>query len=531
MSPVRHREFKLGIAIGVLTLALLVALPSGVAFAGSGPSARITGQVTDKATGDPIENVSADVYLLSHGSWSLAADGFSDSSGYYDVGELTAGTYRVLFQDGSGYYGMQYYKGKWTFASATNVTVGAGAVKTGIDVALVEAAHISGLVTDKATGDPIEGVSVEALLADGSTLSSLHAFTDSSGYYDVGGLAGGTYRVLFQDGSGYYAMQYYKGKTTFSSANLVTLRAGAFKDDVNVALAEAAHITGEVTDKATGDPIGGIRVDALLPDGSTLSSLHGFTDSSGYYDVGGLTAGSYRVVFDDESGYYARQYNDHKPLLALANRLTVAAAGSADGVDAALVHAESDAPLTVDDAPTGWQTVGANVTLTPTDAGSGVFATYYKLNGGTVKTYTGPIAVFAQGANTVEYWSVDWAGNTESAHTASFIVFAAPSGNGTPSTPSTPSTVKHGASFTTFGCIAHHAAGTSPVTLQFYQLHHGRWVLRKSTTAKASDIAGLSFSKYSDTTSLPSAGQWRVRAQHKSGSHFQYSGYRTFTVS
>ena len=431
MSPVRHRNFKLGIAIGVLTLALLMALPAGVALAGTGHSARITGHVTDKATGDPVESVSADVYLLSHGSWSLKSDGFTDSSGYYDIGELAAGTYRVLFQDGSGYYGMQYYKGKWTFASATNVTVGAGAVKTGIDVALVE----------------------------------------------------------------------------------------------------AAHITGEVTDKVTGDPIGGIRVDALLSDGSTLSSLHAFSDSSGYYDVGGLTAGTYRVVFDDESGYYARQYDDHKPLLTLARRLTVGTAGSADGVDAALVEAETDPPLTGDDAPTGWQTIGANVTLTPTDAGSGIFATYYKLNGGTAKTYTGPIAVFAQGANTIEYWSVDWAGNTESAHKASFIVFAAPSGNGTPSTPSTPSTVKHGASFTTFGCIAHHAPGTSPVTLQFYQLQHGRWVLRKSTTAKASGIAGFSFSKYSDTTSLASAGQWRVRAQHKSGSHFQYSGYRTFTVS
>lgn len=297
--------------------------------------------------------------------------------------------------------------------------------------------------------------------------------------------------------------------------------------------APSARITGQVTEKATGDPIEGVSATVYVVGqaGKWSWAGEGFTDSSGYYDVGGLAGGTYRVAFDDESGYYARQYYHHKPIPTLADRVVVGAGGTADAIDAALVQAETDAPLTGDDAPRGWQTIGATVTLTPTDAGSGVFATYYKLNGGTTKTYTGPIAMVARGANTLEYWSIDWAGNTEVAHRTSFIVFAAPSGNGTPSTPSTPSTVKHGVSFTTFGCIVHHASGTSPVTLQFYRLEHGRWVLRKSTTAKASGIDGLTFSKYSDSTSLPSAGQWRVRARHKSGSHLQYSGYRTFTVS
>jgi hypothetical protein len=326
-------------------------------------------------------------------------------------------------------------------------------------------------------------------------------------------------------------MQYFKSKWTFLSCTTVVLRAGTVRDGIDAALVEAAHICGQVTDKDTGDPIGGVRVDALLPDGKSLSSLHAFTDSSGYYDVGGLAGGSYRVVFVDQSGYYARQYSDHKPIASLAGKVTLGAGATADGVDAALVQAESDAPVTTDDAPDGWLTEGVHVTLSADDAGSGVFATYFRINDGPVRTYSGPIAMFDQGANVVQYWSVDWAGNVESAHRAAFVVFAAPAGNGTPSTPSTPASVKHGVAFTTFGCIAKHAAGSSPVTLQFYRSEHGRWVLRKSTTAKASGVDGQSFSKYSDSTSLAQTGHWRVRAVHKAGSHNQFSGYRTFTVS
>ena len=62
-----------------------------------------------------------------------------------------------------------------------------------------------------------------------------------------------------------------------------------------------------------------------------------------------------------------------------------------------------------------------------------------------------------------------------------------------------------------------------------YRYEHGHWRLRKSTTAKVSTV--LTFSKYSDSTSVPYAGKWRVRARHKVGSKYRYSGYRTFTAS
>lgn len=73
------------------------------------------------------------------------------------------------------------------------------------------------------------------------------------------------------------------------------------------------------------------------------------------------------------------------------------------------------APETTDNAPQGWVNDDVTVNLTATDSGSGVMATYYKLNGGDVQTGT-DVAITEDGIYTLVYWSVDNAGNAK-AHT------------------------------------------------------------------------------------------------------------------
>ncbi len=63
--------------------------------------------------------------------------------------------------------------------------------------------------------------------------------------------------------------------------------------------------------------------------------------------------------------------------------------------------------------PSGWSTAPVTVSLTATDAGSGVAYTRYRVNGGAVATYTAPFTVSAEQTNTVQYWSVDNRGNVE----------------------------------------------------------------------------------------------------------------------
>lgn len=73
------------------------------------------------------------------------------------------------------------------------------------------------------------------------------------------------------------------------------------------------------------------------------------------------------------------------------------------------------APVTSDNAPDDWSDEAVQVTLSTSDPGGVVAATYYRINGGTTRTYTGPISISAEGATSLQYWSVDEAGNVESA--------------------------------------------------------------------------------------------------------------------
>lgn len=65
----------------------------------------------------------------------------------------------------------------------------------------------------------------------------------------------------------------------------------------------------------------------------------------------------------------------------------------------------------------GWYTSATTVTLTAVDnaGGVGVEKTMYSLDGGTWLTYatTSPIAISSDGAHSIQYYSVDYAGNTE----------------------------------------------------------------------------------------------------------------------
>ena len=62
-------------------------------------------------------------------------------------------------------------------------------------------------------------------------------------------------------------------------------------------------------------------------------------------------------------------------------------------------------------------------TLSATDTGgSGVATTYYEIDGGTATVYPGSAVTIPDGsAQTISYWSVDNAGNTETTHTTSAL--------------------------------------------------------------------------------------------------------------
>ena len=87
-----------------------------------------------------------------------------------------------------------------------------------------------------------------------------------------------------------------------------------------------------------------------------------------------------------------------------------------------------DAPSTSDDTSsigTAWQTAPVTVTLTPSDSGAGVAATYYTTDGSLPTTSSAQgttINLSADGVYVIRYFSVDRVGNVEPVRTAFDII-------------------------------------------------------------------------------------------------------------
>jgi hypothetical protein len=64
-----------------------------------------------------------------------------------------------------------------------------------------------------------------------------------------------------------------------------------------------------------------------------------------------------------------------------------------------------------------WFTGPVPVTLNASDNLSGVASTFYSINGGSAQTYTTTFSITGDGAYTIEFWSVDLAGNAETHQT------------------------------------------------------------------------------------------------------------------
>ncbi len=103
---------------------------------------------------------------------------------------------------------------------------------------------------------------------------------------------------------------------------------------------------------------------------------------------------------------------------------SVDASATRDATGFATILIDTSPPFTSSDATASYAGT-ATITLAPTDQYSGVANTFYKLDSGSVATYTAPIVVSAAGASTLEFWSVDNAGLRETTRTADFTVSAA----------------------------------------------------------------------------------------------------------
>lgn len=170
-----------------------------------------------------------------------------------------------------------------------------------------------------------------------------------------------------------------------------------------------------------------IKIDLTAP--TTQSSLNGPVGGNGYYkgavqvtltasdNLSGVAAKYFRV-----DGGATQTYTSAFTVSGDGNHAveywSVDVAGNIAGASTVIVKIDVSAPLTL---ATGSGTAGTNgwyrstvqVSLSASDNLSGVQTTYYKIDGGTTRTYTAAFSVSGNGLHTVTFWSVDKATNTE----------------------------------------------------------------------------------------------------------------------
>ena len=157
----------------------------------------------------------------------------------------------------------------------------------------------------------------------------------------------------------------------------------------------------DATAPVTSDdaPTGWSKSDVTVHLTATDNGGSGVAGTEYKLDAGGWTSGAEVAVSGE--GVHTLLYRSTDAL------------GTVEDDKSATVRIDATAPVTTDDAPTGWSKSAVTVHLTATDdGGSGLAGTAYKLDGGGWTSGT-EVKVSSQGVHTLAYRSTDGAGGVE----------------------------------------------------------------------------------------------------------------------
>ncbi|MCB0050776.1 MAG: carboxypeptidase regulatory-like domain-containing protein, partial [Caldilinea sp.] len=231
---------------------------------------------------------------------------YDRSTGAYRLTGLLPGRYRIYVHALLDEVSSEGYYGGATCDDATQITVGAGDVITGLDVNLESAAYngeVAGTVT--AAGKPLAGIKV-SLHSFGFIDGMVSAVTDAQGHYKIGGLTRGSYFAGFSDPTGAYATEYYRDALSLADATDVVLYPAWQLANIDADLATGGAASGRLVldggAPAADRTVTFWYVQADRP-GDNLVRLteQVVTDADGNYRIQGLRPGAYRVCATRDS--------------------------------------------------------------------------------------------------------------------------------------------------------------------------------------------------------------------------------------
>jgi Carboxypeptidase regulatory-like domain len=197
------------------------------------PGGAISGKVTTAVGAQPVEEV--EVCATEVPEEEALGCAYSEAGGSYEIVGLPEAEFKVEFLPETGDLLGQYYKHKYTWATADPVAVTTGDVVPGIDADLDRGAEIHGTVYSATTGLPLREILVCSVFASSGRLTNCDE-TNTSGQYTLSPLYSGSYKVAFSlefreffageelepenDG---YPTQFYNGKSTLAAADTLSL--------------------------------------------------------------------------------------------------------------------------------------------------------------------------------------------------------------------------------------------------------------------------------------------------------------------
>ena len=182
-------------------------------------------------------------------------------------------------------------------------------------------------------------------------------------------------------------------------------------------------VTGNVTDNAdnaASTTVGDLNVDKTAPaiSGAATTSANGAGWYRGDVTVEWTCADALSGI-DGPCPSNAVISGEGENLGATANTADKAGNPASATVDG--IHIDRTAPSTDASSPSDWVNHAVTVDLTAADNLSGIAETHYVLDGGSDQTGTS-VSIATEGSHSLEYWSVDIAGNEEAHHTATVLV-------------------------------------------------------------------------------------------------------------
>ena len=341
-----------------------------------GPSELVV-TVTGPDGVSPLENIYVQLCSFNGMWWDAIATGNTDASGSMCFGGVGAGIYRMQFFDWSGtYVGETYDNVANGLDKGTNIVVPVSSSVLEINASLALPSRIIGTVTGPDGVTPLEIIDVIAYRWNGSSWNFTSAdYTHAGGYYEIGGLGAGVYRVTFSDRNGNYVSEAYDnvpGTDFYNSGVDIIVSEGSTVSGINASLSLASVITGTVTGPDGVSVLYNVFVGAYMWNGMYwFQKGYGSTDWQGNYAIKGLAAGTYRVRFSHWSGsYVAETYANAIDDLNSGTDLSVPASLTVSNINASLDNYASLGGTVV---KVGGSVPAANVTVWLFDSARSIF--------------------------------------------------------------------------------------------------------------------------------------------------------------